>query len=1060
MMSKRIWSLLLGAMTLLSFCLPQVAAAEPDEYYYSYIQDDFPNNWLPYGWEVNANGGSMSVSDGVLSIRREQDVEENTEAYRYMDGDSLASPPITGRIAMEFTASFPDGISHLAQIQIKGTSGIAVSVQYRANGVQFGYRENESDGGNVTWSSAIPFDTANGVTVRLEIDTETMALSAWADGQLAVDNKFTRGDIKNIQNMWFWLQDQEFIRYNIHSLRVYDMDRPLDTAAALEQAKENLTFMSISQEDQSEVTEDLSLVDSGWFGTDITWQSSDETVITSDGRVVRPDDDWNDRTATLTATLSLDGQTVTKDFDVTVLRQMNDQASVNKAYEMLSPELLTNEPADSITRSITLMDTLYGANVTWQSGNPAVIGVDGKVNRPSAEEGDIQVVLTATISKGDFTLTKELYFTVLNYSRFSDPQNMSDEEFFGKWDAENQTWNPAGKINYGYAEGLAQVEETVKRGNYNLAKKQLLEYYQQRKGVNLPLTLRDTNIANLAAEDIYFYQVKDYYVNTFEVGNDWEEVSVSIPTSYVAAGGNVSFTLVGRDKEDSIGELSTKEGDGAPILEVTVNGEKREFPAVMDTYIRAGTYDTQSYGDLPVMEIKDSGAPFDDESRRGLVRFNLSGFGSSDVVSAANLVVRGRNASGTGSKRIMIVKETDNLWDENTVAWSTMIGKVYSWQGIEGGTDWNNPVGAEREFFHMLSRFYHIQPLAYEYEYTGDEYYAYATINNIMDFIVDKGLAPCVAGYGEGLGGYPRTLEAGIRVGYLESAYLAVVNSESMDAEANTAILKFFWMLGDFLNRPNNFHPENNWGGSETMGLNRTVICFPEFSDAVNDTGSSWEQSATERMDELIEGLVKEDGSYVEATSSYAEGQFTTFRLYKEENANNGKEVSAFFDEQLLKLAYYILDLHTPDGQKVVYGDSDYGTRGSLMADLVKWYGDDVLEYIDTFGKNGTPPDFTSRIYYDNKTAIMRAGWHESAPYLFTNAGGGMGGHSHSDDLSITLSAYGRLLLIDPGRFHYQYTEARRMWLVSSQAHNTININNTNQIQGVNPGEFRDLGDQ
>ncbi|SHN22087.1 immunoglobulin-like domain-containing protein [Gracilibacillus kekensis] len=60
------------------------------------------------------------------------------------------------------------------------------------------------------------------------------------------------------------------------------------------------------------------------------------------------------------------------------------------------------------------------ANVTWESSNPELISNDGAVKLPSYEEGDQEVVLTATISKGESSDTKEIKITVKSMSPDND----------------------------------------------------------------------------------------------------------------------------------------------------------------------------------------------------------------------------------------------------------------------------------------------------------------------------------------------------------------------------------------------------------------------------------------------------------------------------------------------------------------------------------------------------------------------------------------------------------------------------------------------------------------
>ena len=84
-----------------------------------------------------------------------------------------------------------------------------------------------------------------------------------------------------------------------------------DDASAVAAAKESLTIG-----DTSSVKSDISLPSSGRRGTTITWQSSDESVITNDGKITRAP--RQDKTAVLTATITRGEESDTKTFTVTV----------------------------------------------------------------------------------------------------------------------------------------------------------------------------------------------------------------------------------------------------------------------------------------------------------------------------------------------------------------------------------------------------------------------------------------------------------------------------------------------------------------------------------------------------------------------------------------------------------------------------------------------------------------------------------------------------------------------------------------------------------------------
>ena len=56
---------------------------------------------------------------------------------------------------------------------------------------------------------------------------------------------------------------------------------------------------------------------------------------------------------------------------------------------------------------------LRNTNITWQSSHPDIIAVDGTVNRPKSGGENVIVTLTATITKGEASVTKEFKVKVL-----------------------------------------------------------------------------------------------------------------------------------------------------------------------------------------------------------------------------------------------------------------------------------------------------------------------------------------------------------------------------------------------------------------------------------------------------------------------------------------------------------------------------------------------------------------------------------------------------------------------------------------------------------------------
>ena len=99
--------------------------------------------------------------------------------------------------------------------------------------------------------------------------------------------------------------------------------------------------------------------------------------------------------------------TDTKVFEVTVKQK-------------LTPEEIVNGDAEALTLSglAAVSDNLnlpsageYGSTITWESSEPDIIAADGKVTRPVGDPA--KVILTATISYGALSVTKEFTATVV-----------------------------------------------------------------------------------------------------------------------------------------------------------------------------------------------------------------------------------------------------------------------------------------------------------------------------------------------------------------------------------------------------------------------------------------------------------------------------------------------------------------------------------------------------------------------------------------------------------------------------------------------------------------------
>ena len=140
-------------------------------------------------------------------------------------------------------------------------------------------------------------------------------------------------------------------------------------------------------------------------GSAITWTSSDESVITSRGKVNRPSSEEGDKQVTLTAHVITGNDYYTKEFNINVMRILTDEEIVEYDAKKLTAYdgMITDKDLSLVSNGI------YGATYTWVSSDETVITNDGKVTQQDEKK---DVTLNVTVSCGDFSETKQVTVTV------------------------------------------------------------------------------------------------------------------------------------------------------------------------------------------------------------------------------------------------------------------------------------------------------------------------------------------------------------------------------------------------------------------------------------------------------------------------------------------------------------------------------------------------------------------------------------------------------------------------------------------------------------------------
>lgn len=159
----------------------------------------------------------------------------------------------------------------------------------------------------------------------------------------------------------------------------------------------------------AQTSTNLTLPSTGLHDVTITWESDNTDVIANNGTVMIPTFTDGDQTVTITAYITIGDNTLTKEFDVEVLAA-TVKTDLEKAENVKKTLILGD--LSGVISDLTLIATSGEATVTWSSGNTAYLSDAGVVTRPAEGAANENVVLTATITVGTASVTKDFTVTV------------------------------------------------------------------------------------------------------------------------------------------------------------------------------------------------------------------------------------------------------------------------------------------------------------------------------------------------------------------------------------------------------------------------------------------------------------------------------------------------------------------------------------------------------------------------------------------------------------------------------------------------------------------------
>ncbi len=700
-------------------------------------------------------------------------------------------------------------------------------------------------------------------------------------------------------------------------------------------------------------------------------------------------------------------------------------------------------------------------------------------------------------------MSREEYYeqSIEQYQDFdySDPQTTTDEELFGVWNDSESCWTKGPLLDYENFPALQEIEEAAKgaNGDYTECKELILEYYRNKfktfhlnTGGTINATTKNMLTAEMRFENwVVRPAYGPYPLSKLLVTEEprWITATVydAVKSSMSTGDKKVALHLYSLKKDGYTAIFDSKEGENIPYLELTVNGNARKFYAIADTYLSAGDNATRNFGSEENILVEESYSSINllstvnSYTRRGMLKFDLSSINSNDEVTSAVLHIYGNmeasddpEAPGIDkdSKIVFVMHDTvGSYWEENEVKWDYLDDGGWACLCYDGTTGYVNK--SIKEYFpgqsqyrsSIMSTTHDLTYFAGYYAVTKDETFAYHLLREMMNKIREFNC------------GFTTTEQPTlnpIRVqGYI-TIFDKCKDSPNMTPEIFTALLKTFYeheeaMVGSerFKNVRSQIWNDSltkvNIGALQTAALLETAIVFEEFKAANAPLGENWggehcynggwKAVAKQRFEACLGASVLPDGSTTDIPINYIWTNISNYvNSIRNFPAYYNFDINTIFDEGikdiLVSVGEHISRVANPVIGTWAVGDSSGwdASVSTYVKHIYNLWPNDASELMKYIGSQRTigsaPADFTSYVSENSNMGVLRSNWESNAVAISTQANSNML-HTHSDDMSITMVAYGNCLLSDQSV--YTYTDHPiTIWQKSREAHNSIVVDN------------------
>ncbi len=351
-----------------------------------------------------------------------------------------------------------------------------------------------------------------------------------------------------------------------------------------------------SGETAGEVKSNVGLPGTDAAGRSIRWTSSDNSLLdATTGAVHRPAYSAGDSAVTLEAEVDANQTTYNVQYNLTIIAaDMTDKEAVTRDMALLAIGYAAGDDETQVRNGLTLPAVgLNGSAITWASSRTELINpANGSVSRPSYGAGDQTVTLTATVTKGLESDSRQFQLIVLRNNPIvvgpeqpKEPEQPKQPEqpqsdFYIDFIAENNKKERIKLTQSQVKAGLIEVVKNTAKGYFELSAETATKLLRLNPSFAFQVSTAGGTM-RLPVSELAAAADKQY------AGKDGDKLNFAIYAGEIEADASLMTELKSRGAELLSGPVQFKivmsNGDGAEIAIIQLGSKVERRIAVPNT---------------------------------------------------------------------------------------------------------------------------------------------------------------------------------------------------------------------------------------------------------------------------------------------------------------------------------------------------------------------------------------------------------------------------------------------------------------------------------------------